>query len=279
MPEIAEAHTMAEELSIINDCTIVSIDIYSNNQDKFSGMELTKGRKIIEIFAIGKHVIMELDSGFIYSTLSMTGKWLLPSVHLNKYSDYIKLRIGYGKISGRITRIKGFIYFIDSRTWGSVKFLTQEKYISTMSKLGPDPLNGELNLRYFEEAITKKSIGRRQVCDFLNDQAIISGIGNYCRAELLYDAKIDPFRSISTLTQEEINKLYHSVIKVVNLAFEHKGFSIDDGVGNYVTPNGKKGACPMTVYGRSVCPLGHLVSKEKSRGGSQNVYFCPEEQV
>ena len=279
MPELAEAHIMADEMSAIKGHTILSIDIYSESEDKFSNMVLTSGQKVSNTFAIGKHVIFELEDGFIYSTLSMTGKWLLPSEHLNTYSDYIKLRIGYGRKKGRLNIIRGYIYFIDSRTWGNVKYMLDDEYTDVVNKLGPDPLNGELKIDYWIQAITKKSIWRRHVCDFLNDQAIIAGIGNYLRAEIMYDAKVFPFKPISELTEEEIDRLYHSLRKITNLAYNSKGLSISNNVGNYVTPSGGMGSCPMAVYGKTICPNGHTVEKYKKNTGSQTIHYCPVEQI
>lgn len=279
MPELAEAHTMADEMSVIKNHTILSIAIYSESEDKFSNMSLTKGQKVRNTFAVGKHVIFELENGFVYSTLSMTGKWLLNSEHLDTYTDYIKLRIGYGRKKGHLNIIKGYIYFIDSRTWGSVKYMSEEEYDDTINKLGPDPLNGELTLDYWIQAITKKSIWRRHVCDFLNDQSIIAGIGNYLRACIMYDAKVFPFKPISELTEDEIHKLYYSLLKITELAYKHGGLSISDNVGNYVTPSGKMGMFPSNVYNRTLCPNGHTVEKYKKNAGSQTVHYCPIEQV
>ncbi len=279
MPEIAEAHIMADQMSLLIGHKIISIDIQSNSPDKFRNLPNTKGRKVIKVFAIGKHPIIQLENGFIYSSLSMTGKWLLPCDHLIKHFDYVKLRIGYGNISGRIHRIKGYIYFLDSRTWGSVKYLADKEYHELIIKLGPDPLNGELTWDYWYSIITKKSIGRRQVCKFLNDQGLVSGLGNYLRSGILYDAKINPFKPISELNMEEIGKLYNSLIKIVNEAYSYGGLSMGDNVTNYISPTGVMGTCPMTVYDKPICPNGHKVEKYKANSSSQTIHYCPVEQA
>lgn len=292
MPEIAEAHTMAQQISVISGQKILTIDIYSDSTTKFSNLHLAKGKNVIDVFAHGKRVIIQLLDGIILTTLSMTGKWLLPCSHLSENISYCKLRLGFGKeykctnviLDGKkrttkVNRVKGHIYFLDSRTWGSVKYLTNDEYFSEISKLGPDPLNNELNFEYFHKAITKPSINRRKVCKFLNDQAIIAGIGNYMRAEILYDAKINPFRSISTLTYEEIVRLYNSLIITCERALESNGLSISDTVGNYVTPGGGKGTFQKRVYGdHPFCPNGHNIERVKN-GSEQTIHYCPVEQI
>lgn len=279
MPEIAEAHTMADELSIFIGHQILDVQIYSNNSNKFNNIQLAYKQTVVNVFAIGKRVIIQLNNGYLLTTLSMTGKWLFQGPHLDSCFSYIKLKIAYGKNVGRLNRIKGHIYFIDTRTWGNVEYLTDEEFNCTISKIGPDPLNGELTREYFVSAITKESIGKRPVCDFLNDQAIIGGIGNWIRSQIMYEAGVFPFKPISQLAPEEIDKLYNSVISVCKRAYGCCGYSIDDKVGNYVSPTGKSGYFAVSVYMKSVCPNGHLVQQHKRTKGAQTVHYCPIEQI
>lgn len=278
MPEIAEAHTMADQLKIAVGYDIVVIDVYSDSPNKFQNIHLAKGQSIINVFAIGKHVIFQLVDGFIYTTLSMTGKWLLKSDNLLKYQDYFKLRLGYGRREGRVTRVKGYMYFADPRTWGNVRYLNHDEYNVEISKLGPDPLNNELQLDYWRGMITKKSIGGRHVVDFLNDQKILSGLGNWLRAEILYEARIHPFYPISELNEEQIDNLFSAVFTVVTGAYTHQGHSMGTDVGNYCDCYGNFGTYPTSVFGKSVCPFGHIISKEKCKG-NQTVHHCSICQV
>jgi formamidopyrimidine-DNA glycosylase len=340
MPEIAEAHTIAKQLAeLVNGYKILSIDIYAESKDKFKNMELTINKPIKRIFAVGKHVVFELSEGYVYTTLSMTGKWLVQSEKLSKYSKHIWLKIGFGKD----TDICGYMYFSDTRTWGSVLYLTNDEFSQKIAKLGPDLLDNFPSLeefskiiyiksikhkvvsdllgskstipdkvknriikeakidpenpiadlnedeirkiyniikkeKNFSKIVSAKRIKRRIICEFLIEQDIISGIGNYVRAEVLYAAKINPNRFIDELDDDEVERLHASIKKIVNMADSHNGLSIDDKVSNYVDIYGNMGTYPAKVYGKKKCPLGHDIVKFKIKTGGQTIHYCPHEQ-
>ena len=47
----------------------------------------------------------------------------------------------------------------------------------------------------------------KTIAEFLMDQSMCAGIGNYLKAEILYDAAISPHRIVKSLDSEEFNKL------------------------------------------------------------------------
>ena len=52
------------------------------------------------------------------------------------------------------------------------------------------------------------------------NQKNVSGIGNYLKAECLYDAKISPHRFCSQITIEESNKLFFACRRIINLSYK-----------------------------------------------------------
>lgn len=278
MPEIAEAHIMADHLHDLIGNRILQVKLLTSDKN-FNNIHLAKLRTIEDVYAKGKHVIIVLDVGYIYTTLSMTGKWILPGPLVDIHRNYIKLELHCGSISGRIARTKKIAYFSDCRTWGSVVYLDEDQLNDKISKLGPDPLNDELTLEYWRSAVSKRTISSKMIVKFLNDQKVISGIGNYLRVSILYDAKINPYRTLSNLSDEDIIDLYNSIIKICREAYDHGGLSMGDDLGNYISPLGVKGTYPSPVYGVRKCPLNHLVMKEKIKGDGQSIHYCPVEQI
>ena len=53
----------------------------------------------------------------------------------------------------------------------------------------------------------------------MDQNDIVSGIGNYLSAEILYDAKISPHRQLDKLSNTEKKQLAHSMRKIVKLAY------------------------------------------------------------
>ncbi len=88
------------------------------------------------------------------------------------------------------------------RIWDKVQWLelrgptdcsvwSEEKWASLLARLGPDPLNGDEPAKMMERIAERKTaIGL-----LLMDQSIVSGLGNIFRAELLFRARVSPFRA------------------------------------------------------------------------------------
>jgi formamidopyrimidine-DNA glycosylase len=86
----------------------------------------------------------------------------------------------------------------------------------------------------------------------LLNQKLLSGVGNIYADESLFRAGIRPRRRASSLTREELRKLYLALRAVLKRAIKHKGSSISD----YVGADGAEGFFQLQhrVYGREGKP-------------------------
>ena len=107
------------------------------------------------------------------------------------------------------------------------------------------------------------------------DQKNVSGIGNYLKAECLYDAKISPHRFCCDITTEESNRLFDSCRRIIQLSYQTGGATIK----NYRKPNGKKGLYSQrfAVYNQKTAPCGNEVIKEKTLD-KRTTHWCPIRQ-
>jgi formamidopyrimidine-DNA glycosylase len=110
---------------------------------------------------------------------------------------------------------------------------------------------------------------RRQLKPLLLDQSFVAGIGNIYADEILFRAGIHPLTLSNSLCEQDINRLYDSVIEVINEAVAFGGANID-GVF-------KEGGFVVQVYGRAALPClvcGSII--EKIRVAQRGTHFCPE---
>ena len=107
------------------------------------------------------------------------------------------------------------------------------------------------------------------------NQKIVSGIGNYLKAECLYESKISQHRLCSQITQEESDNLFHTCRKIIRRSYESGGATIS----TYRQPNGEKGLYSrrFAVYNQKHDPFGHLVVKEKTLD-KRTTHWVPEVQ-
>ena len=62
------------------------------------------------------------------------------------------------------------------------------------------------------------------------DQSLMSGCGNYIKAEALYYAKISPLRKVSSLTEKESEKLFEALRIIPRSAYMNKLLKSQDDV-------------------------------------------------
>jgi formamidopyrimidine-DNA glycosylase len=118
------------------------------------------------------------------------------------------------------------LLFSDMRKFGRLFLFDEEKsFQNFLINIGHDAL--EVGLSEFKEVL--KSIGK-PIKSALLDQKVISGIGNIYADEILFRAGINPLRPASSLSDEELKKLYQTMKEVLHLAIQLRGSTIKDYV-------------------------------------------------
>lgn len=121
------------------------------------------------------------------------------------------------------------IWFHDSRSLGSLQFTTDEKeLLSILEKLGPDILTDDFSIKTWKKLVQEHK--NKNITSFLMDQRIMSGCGNYIKAEALYYAKISPLRKVSSLTEKESEKLFEALRIIPRSAYMNKRLKSEDDV-------------------------------------------------
>ncbi|HLK02654.1 MAG TPA: zinc finger domain-containing protein, partial [Streptosporangiaceae bacterium] len=115
-----------------------------------------------------------------------------------------------------------------------------------VATLGPDPLAPDFTV----DTLAGLLNGRRtQIKGVLRDQHIIGGIGNAYSDEVLHVAKMSPFKIAASMTRDEIQTLYDSIVETLRDAVQRSaGLAAADLKGEKKTGlrvHGKAGqACP-----------------------------------
>jgi DNA-formamidopyrimidine glycosylase len=165
----------------------------------------------------------------------------------------------------------GELYFNDARHFGTVKFVNDEKqHVKKLNSLGPDLLGDPLvTSELFAQKILKKH--NRTICEALMDQSCVSGVGNYLRAEILFDCNVDPWRNVTEITSEEYVKLHEATVRIAKLSYKSHGASIK----TYRNVDGSAGTTQFNfkAYGRKVCPLDHEITRRQDRN-RRMMYWC-----
>lgn len=239
MPELPEVETVARGLQkrVAGD-EIASVWIGSRQQPLKSSADeiaaMLEGAKIAQARRVGKHIAIDLarngsGSGQWIVHLGMTGKMLVtkPEAPIEKHTHLIaKLRSG------------NEIRFVDPRMFGKLA-VTSEPFRAP----GSEPL--DVGFHGFVSLFRKR---KTPIKSALLNQSLLSGVGNIYADEALARAGIRPRRRATSLTRNDLKRLYDALQKVLNEAIKLGGSSVSD----YVDVEGERGFFQVRhlVYGR-----------------------------
>ncbi len=157
---------------------------------------------------------------------------------------------------------------------------TPEQVDATIAKLGPDPLVGDpaAGEERFVAAVRKKPT---PIALLLMDQAVVSGIGNVYRAELLFRARQNPFTPGKELREEVVRELWRDWVKLLNIGVATgQMLTMDDLSDDDYRKALASRADRHWVYHRAgepcrICGAPILMQEL----GGRKLYWCPVDQA
>lgn len=164
--------------------------------------------------------------------------------------------------------------FSDLRRFGEIKMFktSDEGKIPRLMKLGPEPLDKSFTLKKLNERLQNKKSLLKSV---LLDQNVVSGIGNIYADEILWEAKLNPKKSVDSLSKIQKEKLYKSIKKILKKAVELRGTSISD----YRDAFGEKGSYQKVrkVYKRDGENCYRCKTKlNRTKVSNRGTTYCPK---
>jgi formamidopyrimidine-DNA glycosylase len=149
---------------------------------------------------------------------------------------------------------------------------TAEQVQATIAKLGPDPLvdDAAAGEERFVTTVRKKGV---PIALLLMDQAVVSGIGNVYRAELLFRARQNPFTPGKEVREEVVRALWRDWVHLLGIGYETGlMYTMDDEAGGGVPEHWvyKRTGEPCLVCGTEIA---------MQELGGRKLYWCPVDQA
>jgi formamidopyrimidine-DNA glycosylase len=301
MPEINEVRRYADFLlKKLKNKNILEINILNGRYkkhkpfDKYKVLVNKLPIKLIDVKTKGKFLYMILENNYyIFSTLGLSGGWTYQSKKSEDEfehplaSSYIDQKETEGYLKTALAHLNvefktdtGSIYFYDTLSFGTMKVITDNAELEKkLKELGPDIMEDTTTFDLFVERITKKTNLGKTIGVVLMNQKVISGIGNYLRADILWMSKISPFRKVSDLEKSELKEIFYNA-KLLTWGEYDRQRAIEEGIIK------KSNKMPIDyernffVYCQEEDTNGHKVQKDELFEGSQKrfIYWVPEIQ-
>jgi formamidopyrimidine-DNA glycosylase len=134
----------------------------------------------------------------------------------------------------------------DARKFATLQLMRSVDLPAYLSaRVGVDAMDDAFTPALF---IEQASSSRQVAKGFLLDQKHFAGVGNIYADEALYQARVNPLRVISTLTDKEMRSLYKAVRSRLAAGIRAGGSSVSD----YVQADGEEGKMQnqLKVYSR-----------------------------
>lgn len=232
------------------------------------------GRTIESVESRGKWLLMRFSGDLILLThMLMNGSWHIyrPGEPWQRRRDDMRIVIATDDLLAVCFGVH-VAEFHDSQSL---------RRHPVLSQLGPDLLSVSFDP---QEAIA--NIRRRPempIADALLNQSALAGIGNVYKSEVCFACRVDPFRTVARITDEELACLVETARKFLsaNVATGTTASIVTYG-GFRRTTRRANPADRLWVYGRAGLPCrkcGAPIQSKKQGPGARVTFWCPKCQM
>lgn len=209
--------------------------------------------RCIDVQKKGKVLFLYFENNWcVISKLGMSGWWYC-------IGDEPEWKPVTKNVVFQFDRNKELI-FSDFRNFGTLTFTQDDNIIQNeINKLAPDILYDSTTFREVMKRINSLSTKAKErlLEDILVEQkVIVSGIGNYLKSEILYDARISPLRRVEDVSTIEWMRIFKSAKKLCKIMYK---VLLKQDARLYIES--------MKVYHKEKDPLGNTITKHMTKTG------------
>ena len=211
------------------------------------------GHVIDAIETHGKNLFLVFDNDLVlHSHLRMTGVWDVRGAggrwRRSPSRAWLVLRAG----DQEVLEYDGPVL--------ELMTVNRRRFDQRLAALGPDILAGEFDSKSFLKRL-RSTDQQRPLGDALLDQRIIAGIGNIWKAESCWEAQVDPWRSVGSVSDEQ-------------------AVGLVEGIRPRMLLSGTQGhrAVRARIYRHAGDPCPRCGTAGRSRGqgdANRTTYWCP----
>lgn len=207
MPEGHTLHRLATALTDAFAGTQVRV---SSPQGRFENEAAQlDGSTMLLAESAGKHLFLDFDADrVVHVHLGLIGGF---EVH----RDVVEVPAPVGQVRLRLVSVGAGVdgtSYADLRGATQCALVTGARRDDIVGKLGPDPLRADADP---DRAWARIRRSHRTIGDLLMDQAVLAGVGNVYRAEVLFRHRIHPLRPGRTLRVGQWRAIWEDLVALM----------------------------------------------------------------
>jgi formamidopyrimidine-DNA glycosylase len=271
MPEIAEIHLNTDLLlrpffrgsKDLANIEILSGKYKNKKPDNFDAFVKDLPSKVKSINNRGKFTYIILENNWIIGIgFGMTGRFLLEDTDSNN----LRIRLDNSD--------QEQIWYQDARNFGNWFFWNDMTCLEKkLSQLGIDLIdNDKVSKSKIVESFRRYD--KHDISKVLMEQKVLAGVGNYMRAEILYEQKVYPWAKVSNLPDDVLYKIYRESVKLAKLSYKTQKDDFLKKEVHYDSFQSK-----MSVYNKTHDPLNNKVTQTKNKTSDRTTHWVPSIQT
>lgn len=208
MPEGHTIHALASRLERAFGGQIVAA---SSPQGRFAAdAARIDGQVLAAADAVGKHLFVDVGPHVLHVHLGLIGVF-----HVKPRSVPGRASMPPSEPASTVRlRMVGTTHAADLRGPMICALIDGDRRSAIEARLGPDPLDPDADPHRAWERITKS---RKAIGELLMDQAVVAGVGNVYRCEVLHRLRIDPFTPGRDLSSAAWQAIWDDLVTLMPL--------------------------------------------------------------
>ena len=206
MPEGHTLHRLADQLTTTFAGRVVRA---GSPQGRFADSAgLIDGQVMVGAEAWGKNLFLGFpDERFVHIHLGLYGR-------LDVHTGAADVPPAVGQVRLRlVARVGNGFSYADLRGATTCDLVTAGQRDAVVARSGPDPLREDADPDRAWERIRRS---RAPIGGLLMDQAVVAGVGNVYRAEVLFRHRMDPMRPGATLRRGQWQAMWDDLVELMH---------------------------------------------------------------
>ncbi|GAA4394826.1 Fpg/Nei family DNA glycosylase [Ornithinibacter aureus] len=266
-----EGHTLFALARDLHEAFAGTTPEVTSPQGKFAeGAALLNGHDLLRATSRGKHLFVEFaDDRWLHVHLGLIGSFTVDS---HEWTAEVPA-VGQVRL-----RLRTDQHIADLRGPTLCEVATPEKIDGVLARLGPDPLRPDSDP---DAAWARISRSSRPIGELLMDQAVLAGIGNVYRSEVLFRHRLSPFTEGRLLRRASWRLIWDDLERLLPLGVATgRIVTVEEQVLEVEAALGRGGVPHLTersssVYRRAGMPCPACGSKVRTRVvAGRNLFWC-----
>ncbi len=234
MPEGHTIHRAARDQRPMLAGKIISV---ASPQGRFhEGAAVLDGEYCTTVEAYGKHLIYQFKNEKALH------------IHLGLFGRFRTAKLPAKEPKGEVrVRMMSPTHVVDINGPNTCEVLNPAELAALVKRLGPDVLRKDADP---ERAWQRISKSKTSIGQLLMDQAVIGGIGNIYRSEILWRQGVHPLTPGTGITREVFDALWTDSVHLLEIGVKNNAIITVNGVKKSLSKYGER----VNIFNKPECP-------------------------